>query len=62
MAAAAMAVLQLGLGIATILSGINVALATLHQVGAVLLLTTLIVVRHRAMPSRQRPVSAMVRE
>lgn len=62
MAAAAMAVVQLGLGIATILSGINVGLATLHQVGAVLLLTTLIVVRNRAMPSRQRPVSAMVGE
>ena len=59
-AAAAMAALQLGLGIATILSGINIFLATAHQVGAVLLLTTLIVVRHRATPSRQPPVSAMV--
>jgi hypothetical protein len=59
-AAAAMAVLQLGLGIATILSGINIFLATAHQVGAVLLLTTLIVVRHRATPSRQRLLSAMV--
>ncbi|MBI3197166.1 MAG: COX15/CtaA family protein [Rhodospirillales bacterium] len=60
LAAAAMALVQLGLGIATILSGINIFLATAHQVGAVLLLTTLIVVRHRAKPSRQRPVSAMV--
>ncbi|MDP1839104.1 MAG: COX15/CtaA family protein [Reyranella sp.] len=60
LAAAVMAMLQLGLGIATILSGINIFLATAHQVGAVLLLTTLIVVRHRATPSRQPQVSAMV--
>ncbi len=60
LAAAAMALLQLGLGIATILSGINIGLATAHQAGAVVLLTALIVVRHRATPSRQRPVSAMV--
>ena len=59
-AAAAMAALQLGLGIATILSGINIFLATAHQVGAVLLLTTLIIVRHRATPSPQPKVSAMV--
>jgi cytochrome c oxidase assembly protein subunit 15 len=59
-AAAAMAALQLGLGIATILSGINIFLATTHQVGAVLLLTTLIIVRHRATPSPQPKVSAMV--
>lgn len=60
LAAAAMALLQLSLGIATILSGINIGLATAHQAGAVILLTTLIVVRHRLTPSRQRPVSAMV--
>ena len=36
---AAMALLQLGLGIATILSGVDIALATSHQAGAVLLLT-----------------------
>lgn len=60
LAAAAMAMVQLGLGIATILSGINIFLATAHQVGAVLLLTALIVVRHRATPSRQPQVSAMV--
>ncbi|TAJ26633.1 MAG: heme A synthase [Reyranella sp.] len=60
MAAAAMAFLQLGLGIATILTGVGIAVATLHQAGAVLLLTALIVVRHRAMPSPQRPVSAIV--
>ena len=60
LAAAAMALLQLSLGIATILSGIDIGLATAHQAGAMVLLTTLIVVRHRATPSRQRPVSAMV--
>jgi cytochrome c oxidase assembly protein subunit 15 len=51
-AAAAMALIQLGLGIATILTGVNVALASMHQAGAVLLLTTLIVVKHRATASR----------
>jgi heme a synthase len=59
-AAAVMALVQLGLGIATILSGVNIALASAHQAGAVLLLTTLIVVRHRATTSRGRPVSVMV--
>jgi cytochrome c oxidase assembly protein subunit 15 len=58
--AAAMAVLQLSLGIATILSGVDIAIATAHQVGAVLLLTMLILVRHRATPSPARPLSAMV--
>ena len=60
LAAGAAALLQLCLGIATILSGVNIALATLHQAGAVLLLTTLIVVRHRATASRPRLLSAMV--
>jgi heme a synthase len=60
LAAGAMALVQLCLGIATILSGVNIALAALHQAGAVLLLTTLIVVRHRAMASPARPLSAMV--
>jgi heme a synthase len=60
-AAAAMALLQVGLGIATILTGVDIALASLHQAGAVLLLTALIVVRHRATPSPPRPLSAMVR-
>jgi cytochrome c oxidase assembly protein subunit 15 len=60
LAAAAMALLQLGLGIATILSGVNIVLATAHQAGAVLLLTTLIIVCHRAMPSPAWPVSAKV--
>jgi cytochrome c oxidase assembly protein subunit 15 len=60
LAAGAMALIQLGLGIATLLSGVNIALATLHQAGAVLLLTILIVVRHRATASPVRPLSAMV--
>jgi cytochrome c oxidase assembly protein subunit 15 len=59
-AASAMALVQLGLGIATILSGVEIALATAHQAGAVLLLTALIVVRHRAIASRGRPLSAIV--
>jgi len=60
LAAGTMALVQLGLGAATILSGVNIALATLHQAGAVLLLTLLTVVRHRATASRPRPLSAMV--
>lgn len=60
-AAAAMVLLQLCLGIATILSGVEIALASMHQAGAVLLLTTLIVVRHRAMPFPPCPLSAIVR-
>lgn len=51
-AAGAIALMQLGLGIATILSGVEVALASMHQAGAVLLLTALIVVRFRAIASR----------
>jgi cytochrome c oxidase assembly protein subunit 15 len=58
LAAAAMALVQLGLGIATILSGVSIAVATAHQAGAVMLLTFLIVVLHRATPSRRSPVSA----
>ncbi len=58
--AAAMALVQIGLGIATILSGVDIALASLHQAGAVLLLTTLIVVRHRATASRRGPLRAML--
>jgi len=58
--AAAMALIQLSLGIATILTGVEVAIATLHQAGAVILLTFVIVVRHRAAPSRAGLVSAIV--
>ncbi len=60
-AAGAMVLVQFCLGVATILSGVEIALATIHQAGAVLLLTTLIVVRHRAMPSPVRPLSVIVR-
>lgn len=60
MAAAAMALVQLGLGIATILSGVNIGIATAHQAGAVLLLTALLVVRYRATASPGRPVSAII--
>ena len=60
LAAGAMALIQLSLGIATILTGVDITLATLHQAGAVILLTLLIVVRHRAISSRQSPVSAIV--
>jgi cytochrome c oxidase assembly protein subunit 15 len=59
-AASAMALLQLCLGIATILTGVDVVIATAHQAGAVVLLTLLVVVRHRATPSRQSPVSVIV--
>jgi heme a synthase len=63
--AGAMALAQMSLGIATILTGVSITLAAMHQAGAVLLLTTLIVVRHRALlprsePSPGRPLSAMV--
>ncbi|HKV14929.1 MAG TPA: COX15/CtaA family protein [Reyranella sp.] len=61
-AAGAMVLVQFCLGVATILSGVEIAVATVHQAGAVLLLTTLVVVRHRAMPSSARPLSAIVRE
>jgi cytochrome c oxidase assembly protein subunit 15 len=59
-AAAAMALVQLCLGIATILSGVNIALASAHQAGAILLLTALVVVRHGATASPRRLLSAMV--
>jgi cytochrome c oxidase assembly protein subunit 15 len=55
-----MALVQLGLGIATILSGVNIGIATAHQAGAVLLLTALLVVRYRATASPGRPVSAII--
>jgi cytochrome c oxidase assembly protein subunit 15 len=58
--AAAMALVQLGLGIATILSGVNIAVATAHQAGAVLLLTTLINVHYRATCAPNQPRAATV--
>ncbi|MBN9488908.1 MAG: COX15/CtaA family protein [Alphaproteobacteria bacterium] len=59
-AAGAMVLVQFCLGVATILSGVDIALASMHQAGAVLLLTTLIVVRHRAAPSPARALSVIV--
>ena len=47
---AIMALVQLGLGIGTILTGAQIALATAHQAGAVLLLSTLILTLRRARP------------
>jgi cytochrome c oxidase assembly protein subunit 15 len=46
---AAMALLQFGLGAATILSGAQIALAAAHQAGAVLLLSTLILALRRCL-------------
>jgi heme a synthase len=45
-ALAAMALVQLGLGIATLLSVVDPPIAVLHQAGAILLLTVALVVRH----------------
>lgn len=47
-AAGGMALLQFTLGAATIVSGVVIPIAAAHQAGAILLLTTLLVVRHRA--------------
>lgn len=47
-AAGGVALLQFALGAATIVSGVVVPIAAAHQAGAILLLTTLLVVRHRA--------------
>ncbi|HYD08182.1 MAG TPA: COX15/CtaA family protein, partial [Reyranella sp.] len=59
-AAGAMALLQFGLGAATILSGVSLPIAVAHQAGAVLLLTALLVVRHRATDLSTSP-SAILR-
>ena len=58
--AAAIAAVQLSLGIATILSGVNIALATAHQAGAVLLLTALINVHFRATCAPNQPRAAVM--
>jgi cytochrome c oxidase assembly protein subunit 15 len=58
--AAAMALVQLGLGIATILSGVDIVIATAHQAGAVLLLTTLVNVHYRATCAPNQPCRATV--
>ncbi|MDB5491790.1 MAG: Heme synthase, cytochrome oxidase biosis protein Cox15-CtaA [Micavibrio sp.] len=44
---AAMVVVQVGLGIATLLSVVNIGLATLHQAGAITLLTLALVSQHQ---------------
>jgi len=46
--AGSLALLQFMLGAATIVSGVVIPVAVAHQAGAVLLLTSLLVVRHRA--------------
>jgi cytochrome c oxidase assembly protein subunit 15 len=51
---ATMAVLQFALGVATILSGAEIALATLHQAGAVLLLSTLVLTLRRSVTTPSR--------
>jgi cytochrome c oxidase assembly protein subunit 15 len=60
LAAGGMALLQFGLGVATILSGVNVVIASAHQAGAVLLLTALLVVRHRTSATLSTSRSAIV--
>ena len=52
---AVMALIQVGLGIVTILTGAEIAPATAHQAGAVLLLSTLVLALRRAW----RPASAL---
>lgn len=51
---AVMTALQFALGIATILSGAQIALATLHQAGAVLLLSTLVLTLRRSVTTLSR--------
>ena len=51
---AIMAALQFSLGVATILSGAQIALATLHQAGAVLLLSTLVLTLRRSVMTLSR--------
>jgi cytochrome c oxidase assembly protein subunit 15 len=60
LAAGGMALVQFGLGVATILSGVNVAIAAVHQAGAVLLLTALLVVRHRTSATLSTSRSAII--
>lgn len=55
---AVMALIQFGLGVATILTGAEIALATLHQTGAVLLLSTLVLTLRRARPAGTAALAA----
>jgi cytochrome c oxidase assembly protein subunit 15 len=61
LAAGTIALLQFGLGAATILSGVSIPIAVAHQAGAVLLLTALISVRHRAGTELSTPASVILR-
>jgi len=51
---AVMVALQFALGVATILTGADIALATLHQAGAVLLLSTLVLTLRRSVTTLSR--------
>lgn len=44
-----MVLVQVGLGIATLISGVNIVLATCHQAGAIVLLTLVILSQHHLM-------------
>jgi cytochrome c oxidase assembly protein subunit 15 len=59
--AGGLALLQFALGAATILSGVLIPIAVAHQAGAVLLLTSLLVVRHRASAELSTPSSVILR-
>jgi cytochrome c oxidase assembly protein subunit 15 len=50
---AAMVLMQVGLGIATLLSVVNIGLATLHQAGAITLLTLVIASQHSLMNQKK---------
>jgi cytochrome c oxidase assembly protein subunit 15 len=54
----AVALLQLSLGVSTLLLVVPIPLAAAHQAGAVLLLTAALVSRHRLRPSPSKPGSA----
>ena len=49
----AMACIQFGLGVATLLEGVPIWLGTLHQAGAMLLLVTLVLTLYRAAPGQR---------
>ena len=59
--AGGLALLQFALGAATILSGVLIPIAVAHQAGAVLLLTSLLVVRHRASAELSTSSSVILR-
>jgi cytochrome c oxidase assembly protein subunit 15 len=59
--AGGLALLQFTLGAATIVSGVMIPIAVAHQAGAVLLLTSLLAVRHRANGELSTPSSVILR-